>query len=159
MTLERKQWLEAMAQAAVDGGHIFPNMAACEAAEESNYGQSALARDDNNLFGMKQHQHPVYGTISLPTREFLGGSWKVVSANFVEYPDIKTCFQDRMATLKHLSGSYPHYAQALAAPGPFEYVIAVSKTWSTDPGRAAKVIGIYNEWYTPGSTVADSLNT
>jgi len=117
LTLERKTMARSDGASGPSmAGTFSPNMAACEAAEESNYGQSALARMTNNLFGMKQHQHPVYGTISLPTREFLGGSWKVVSANFVEYPDIKTCFQDRMATLKHLSGSYPHYATGSGGP-------------------------------------------
>ena len=86
LTDNDKQWLAQASAAAAEALHIYPQMAACEAGEESNYGQSMLAKADSNLFGMKQHQHPVYGTVSLPTREFLGGSWKVVSANFVKYP-------------------------------------------------------------------------
>lgn len=139
-------WLATTATAALDAGHVYPEMAACEAAEESNYGLSFLAREDNNLFGMKQHQHPAYGTVALPTREFLDGAWETVDATFVRYPDLKACFADRMATLVRLSSVYPHYAEALDAPGPIEYVLAVSKTWSTDPSRALKVIAIYNAW-------------
>lgn len=139
-------WLATTAEAALQGGHIYPEMAACEAAEESNYGLSLLAREDNNLFGMKQHQHPAYGTVSLPTREFLDGTWQVVDAKFVKYPDHKSCFADRMDTLTRMANYYPHYREALNAPGPIEYAMAVSKNWSTDPQRAAKVIGIYNEW-------------
>ncbi len=160
MTADQKQWLEQTAQAAVDGSHIFPNMAACEAAEESNYGHSTLARDGNNLFGLKQRSHPTYGTLSIPTREYLDGTWEIVDALWVKYTDIKSCFEDRMATLKRLANVYPHYAEALGAPGPFEYVMAVSKTWSTDPHRAANVIAIYNEWFAAdGTAVADGPYT
>lgn len=159
MTEEQKQWLQSTADAAVDGAHIFPNMAACEAAEESNYGQSTLARDGNNLFGLKQRSHPTYGTLALPTREYLDGTWEIVDALWVKYPDIKSCFEDRMATLRRLAPVYLHYAEALAAESPIEYVTAVSKTWSTDPARAKKVIAIYDEWFPGSSTVADSLNT
>ena len=61
-----KAWLIATAEAAKTGGHIFPEMAACEAGLESGhpdpqtgytmYGQSELAREGNNLFGTKQHE-------------------------------------------------------------------------------------------------------
>ena len=56
-----------------------------------------LAIQDRNLFGMKPHQHPEYGTASLPTREVLGDKWVEVEANWVSYPDLESCFADRMA--------------------------------------------------------------
>jgi flagellum-specific peptidoglycan hydrolase FlgJ len=127
--------------------HPFPAMAASEAALESNYGLSELARDANNLFGMKQHAHPTYLSLNLPTREFENGEWIAVpGAEWVKYPTLGDCFADRLATLKRLQSVYPHYAAALAAPDPETYVIEVSRTWSTDPTRAAKVISIYQEW-------------
>ena len=149
MTEQQKQWLDATADAAFAAGHIYPPMSACEAAEESNYGQSTLAREGNNLFGLKSRAHPIHGTLSLPTREYLDGSWKIVDALWVKYPNIQACFEDRMATIKRLSSAYPHYAEALAATDPIEYVRAVSKTWSTDLERASKCIAIYEEWLSP----------
>ena len=62
MTDEQRQFLAKAA--AAQARHVFPEMAACEAALESGFGKSGLAREDNNLFGMKQHPHPVYGTHS-----------------------------------------------------------------------------------------------
>lgn len=162
MTAAQKQWLDATADAAFAAHHIYPTMAACEAALESShkgiFGASQLAREDKNYFGMKQHKHPTYGTVSLPTKEFLEGEWELVDAFFVKYPTVEACFEDRMATLKRLSTVYPHYAEALAAEDPIDYVRAVSKTWSTDPDRAAHVIAIYEEWLAPDAA-ADSLNT
>ena len=144
LTPQQQQFLAATAKAAAAGNHVFPEMAACEAALESAWGSSELARQANNLFGCKQHQHPIYGTISIPTREFLNARWLTVDANWVKYPDLATCFADRMTTLRNLSGMYPHYAQALGAETPEDYVTQVSMSWSTDPDRAANCIEIYH---------------
>lgn len=134
-----RAWLEA-----VNAGHIWPEMAACEAALESGYGLSQLAREANNLFGMKMHLHPEHGTIALPTKEFLDGKWVACSANWEVYPDWKSCFQDRMSTLRRLAPKYPHYQAALNASSGSGYVFEVSKTWATDPERANKVLAIFD---------------
>lgn len=140
-------FIQKATQGATQAGHIFPQMAACEAALESAYGISGLAISANNLFGMKQHTHPIFGTLALPTKEFLDGAWKPVEAYWVKYPDLAACFEDRMATLQRLAPHYIHYAAALAAPDPLTYVVAVSQSWSTDPQRANKVIAIYHEYF------------
>jgi len=152
MSANQQEWIEETAQAATDSGHVFPEMAACEAALESAFGQSALAREGLNLFGLKQSTHPRYGTLALPTREFLDGDWTVVPANWIKYPTLADCFEDRMATLKRLAPVYPHYAAALAAPDAYTYVTEVSQTWSTDPDRASKVIAIYGQYFMAGTT-------
>lgn len=144
MTTLQKQFLQKAFAAAKKAAHVFPEMAACEAALESDYGRSQLAVQDSNLFGMKQHRHAIYGTHSLPTREFQNGEWITTTADWVSYPNWDACFQDRMATLLRLSSVYPHYAAALHAASGVTYVNEVSRTWSTDPHRAAKVLDIYD---------------
>jgi flagellum-specific peptidoglycan hydrolase FlgJ len=147
MTPEQMNWVKATAEEAASAAHVFPEMAAAEAALESSYGQSELAKEALNLFGIKQHKHPEYGTFNLPTREFEASEhkWVVVSAAWVEYPSIAKCFEDRIHTLSRLSTVYPNYARALTAPTPQKYVEWISKTWSTDPQRAEKVEAIYSE--------------
>lgn len=145
--IDLKAWLDATAEAAKNGGHTWPQYAACEAALESNYGQSLLAREDNNLFGTKQHVHPIYGTHNLPTKEFLDGKWIQVQAPWIKYPNLAACFDDRMTTLGKLRNMYPHYNAALIATDGETFVREVSKTWSTDPYRAQKVLGIYQRFY------------
>jgi flagellum-specific peptidoglycan hydrolase FlgJ len=146
MDIQKTNFLDSTSAAAESAGHIYPTMAACEAALESGYGTSGLAIADHNLFGMKQHSHPVYGTHVLPTREFENGEWEVVNANWVSYPSARECFQDRMTTLLRLSSVFEHYRNAVAAKDAITYVTEVSKTWSTDPERAKKVIDIYNAY-------------
>lgn len=131
---------------AIKANHPFAAMAAAEAALESNWGNSELAREGNNLFGMKQHAHPVCGTINLPTKEYLDGQWMACTSQWVEYPDWRACFADRLATLERLSNAYPHYKAALEAQDAETFVRQVSLTWSTDPNRADKVLSIYQEY-------------
>ena len=140
------QFLIKAAHAAQAAGHPFPDYAACEAALESGWGMSHLATEANNLFGQKQAHPPLAGTdtISLPTREFLHGAWVSVQANWVKFEDWAACFRGRRALLESLSTAYPNYKAALTATTGEEFVTAVSKTWSTDPGRAGKVLAVYD---------------
>ena len=142
----QRDFLDRASAEAVKASHPFPQMAACEAALESSWGNSQLAREGNNLFGMKQHAHPVCGTINLPTREFLDGKWMACTSQWVVYPDWASCFADRLATLQRLSNAYPHYKAALDAQDPETFVRQVSMTWSTDPQRAEKILSIYREY-------------
>lgn len=144
ITEQQQQFLMNAAIAAKAAGHIYPEMAACEAADESAWGTSELAAGDNNLFGCKQHDHPIYQTVSIPTREFTGKTWLTENAEWVKYPDLASCFADRMNTLRTLMSSYPHYGLALAASTPEEYVTEVSLSWSTNPTRAADCIALYH---------------
>src|SRR5437879_8283859 len=98
----QRDFLDRASAEAAKAGCPFPQMAACEAALESSWGNSQLAREGNNLFGMKQHAHPIYGTMTLPTREFMLGEWKQVTANWVSYHDLRGSFADRLATLHRL---------------------------------------------------------
>lgn len=149
-------FLDLAKSEAIKANHPFPRMAACEAALESAWGSSRLAREDCNLFGMKQHRHPIYGTMTLPTREWVGvekdtqdgnpDGWIQVKADWVKYPDWRACFADRLATLERLSNVYPEYRAALEAPDARTYIVEVSKKWSTDPGRAGKVQRIYDQY-------------
>ena len=152
----QRNFLDLATAEAIKANHPFARMAACEAALECTFGHSQLARESNNLLGMKQHCHPIYGTMTLPTHEFLNGAWTVVSANWVKYPDWRSCFADRLATLERLSNTYPHYKAALDAGDERTYITEVSQTWSSDPARAAKVLDIFQEYTAPapGGTVA-----
>jgi len=71
-----------------------------------------------------------------------------VGAQWVKFADWHGCFVERMRVLHGLSTEYPHYAAALAAKTGEEYVREVSKSWSTDPGRAEKVLAIYRGNFT-----------
>jgi flagellum-specific peptidoglycan hydrolase FlgJ len=140
-------FLRQASAAAHESGHIFPEYAACEAALESNWGQSRLAREANNLFGQKQSANDKNGaaTIAMPTQEFLRGRWITVVAHWARFADQAACFRARMALLHRLQQNYPAYARALSATTGEIFIEEVSRTWSTDPQRAAKVLAIHRQ--------------
>ena len=167
--MAREDFIKTTFLAAKQSGHIFPEYAVCEAALESDFGSSELALQGNNLFGMKQHIHPVYGTLNLPTHEWsaIHHAFEPTEAEWVKYPDLPSCFSDRMDTLKRLSVAkkkdgvtleYPHYAAALAATDGETFIREVSQHWSSDPKRAIKVLAIYAGYSPVIQAAAQSLN-
>lgn len=155
MDIQQQQYIRHAAQQAEQAGHIFPVMAACEAALESGYGTSRLSIEEHNEFGMKAHVaslHEVLKYIAMPTKEFIDHKWVSISATWCIYPDQAACFTDRMETLKRMAPHHPHYAAALAASNPIDYVTAVSQSWSTDPDRADKCVLIYSEYLSCSKT-------
>jgi flagellum-specific peptidoglycan hydrolase FlgJ len=143
----QRDFLNKAYKAACSAKHLYPEFAVCEAAVESAWGTSRLAIEANNLFGQKQSHPPLpqTTTLALPTREFLNNQWVTIEANWVKFAGWDDSFRARMALLKRLSATYPHYAAALAASSGEEFAIEVSKSWSTDPQRAAKVMEIHAE--------------
>jgi flagellum-specific peptidoglycan hydrolase FlgJ len=147
MTELQGEFLRTAFLAAAAAQHLFPEHAACEAALESSWGMSRLAREACNLFGQKQAHPPLpgTGTISMLTREFIRGEWTSVDAEWVKFRSLQACFEGRMQLLRRLSSAYSHYASALQAKSGEEFVTEVSKSWSTDPARAKKVLAIYDQ--------------
>jgi flagellum-specific peptidoglycan hydrolase FlgJ len=163
-TTLQDNFLRNASAAARAAGHIFPEYAACEAALESTWGQSRLAREANNLFGQKQSsekqsaekQSPDSvdgrdipdadaGVLAMPTQEYLHGRWVTVVARWARFSDPAACFGARMALLRRLEHSYPAYGRALAATTGEAFIEEVSRAWSTDPQRAAKVLAIQRQ--------------
>ena len=154
MNTDQRLFIQKSAAAARMVAHPFPEMAACEAALESNYGRSILAAMYFNYFGMKARKHEQYGVVTLPTQEFLHGEWQKVDAPFVKYPSADDCFADRINTLTRLASVYPEYKAALESTTPEDYIRHVSKTWSTDPARADKVLLIYRQYMKDAPQIA-----
>lgn len=120
--------------------HPWPDYAACEAALESAWGQSRLAREANNLFGEHQHHVPIYDTYKLHPNDNVDPK-----DDWVKFPSWRECFESQLATIRRLAatGNYPHYVAALAATDGRTYVKEVSKHWAQDPLRADHVLIIH----------------
>jgi hypothetical protein len=149
MTDPTKQWLLDMAALAKAAGHPFPEMAACEAGIDSAYGHSNLAKEANNLFGVRQRDPQVFETSEMPTREKKkDGTYQMNgNAGYIKYPTLLDCFADRITNITRLAPKYIHYAKALAAKDALEYVGQISRTWSNDPHRAANCAQVYHKYF------------
>jgi flagellum-specific peptidoglycan hydrolase FlgJ len=128
---------------AIASGHLFPEYAACEAALESEWGESELARAANNLFGQKQGgstEH--FEVIEIPTREYNKETeqWYTTTATWPKFPDWEWSFRARMTVLQRAPSLY---GLALAAKDGETFVREVSRHWATDPKRAEDVLATY----------------
>ncbi len=112
-----------------------------QAALESGWGESGLARAGNNLFGIKADSRWRGETLTLNTREFIKGQWVVVPALWRKYPSWQSSIDDHAAFLKQnprykacfLCTTAPAFAHALAQAG-----------YATDPDYANKLIALMN---------------
>lgn len=111
-----------------------------QAALESAWGQSQLARDAHNYFGIKAHgAHPF---ITLPTTEVVHGQSLRTAARFARYASMEECFADR----DRLICASRLYAEACAcAHDPEAFVRALAQHWATDPQYADKLLAVWRE--------------
>jgi flagellar rod assembly protein/muramidase FlgJ len=127
------------AQSAMQSTGVPASFTVAEAALESGWGESQLARDGKNLFGVKADPAWHGDVLTLNTREFLNGSWVMIPARWRKYANWQECMDDHAAFL-HQNHRYStcfkcqtgeSFAQAVAQAG-----------YATDPTYAEKLISI-----------------
>lgn len=130
----------AVASAKASG--VLASITIAQAALESGWGESGLAKTGNNLFGIKADSRWRGQTLTMNTKEFIKGQWVVVPALWRKYPSWQASMEDHAAFLRRnprykacfLCTTGPAFARALAQAG-----------YATDPAYADKVIGVMKQ--------------
>ena len=105
-TTAQQAFINEVAPGAIAAQHTYGVPAAvtiAQAIDESAWGQSSLAAQDNNMFGIKG-SGPA-GSVSLPTQEFENGQWVSITAQFRVYNNVAESIADH-ANLLATSGYY-----------------------------------------------------
>ncbi|NVY97013.1 SH3 domain-containing protein [Lactobacillus sp. DCY120] len=135
---EQQAFLAAIKEGALEGWRqygILPSITAAQAILESYWGQSQLATDGHNLFGIKGQYEGQ--SITYPTREYVNGKYITIQAQFRKYPDWASSIIDhgyflnvnsRYANLIRET-DYRRVAQLLSQDG-----------YATDPNYAQSLI-------------------
>ena len=152
MTREQfvKTYYPAAAKAA-QGTGIFPQVMISQAIIESSGrvdgvwmpGQSLLARQANNYFGIKADPAWKGDTISLKTGEYLNGQYVTITGKFRKYATIGDSFADYISFLK----KNPRYTTAgvFSASTPESQAVALQKAgYATDPNYSKLIVGVMN---------------
>ena len=71
---------------------VLPSVSAAQAILESGWGQSRLAIDGKNLFGIKGDYNGDY--VVMPTQEYVNGCWITINAAFRKYPTWNESVED-----------------------------------------------------------------
>ena len=104
MTPSRQAFLDSIKQGAIDGWNqygVLPSVTAAQAILESAWGQSALATEGHNLFGIKGSYNGQ--SIYMNTREVGAGGSYYVNAAFRRYPNNAASVKDHGAFLANNS--------------------------------------------------------
>ncbi|MFV0529668.1 MAG: glucosaminidase domain-containing protein [Lachnospiraceae bacterium] len=91
--------------------NIYASVMVAQAILESAWGQSQLALQANNLFGIKGSYNGQFVTMS--TQEYENGEWITVDAQFRKYPSISESFRDNADKIRNgVSWNSSYYSGA-----------------------------------------------
>lgn len=118
---------------------LFPSVVLAQAALESGWGQSSLAFEHHNHFGIKANKAWTGKFVLMPTREVIKGEERVVNAKFRKYDTSLDSFKDRNQFLAE--NQRYQAAGVFDAKTPEAQVIALQKAgYATDPNYANAII-------------------
>ncbi|MBI4492533.1 MAG: glucosaminidase domain-containing protein [Chloroflexi bacterium] len=123
--------------------HIPASVTVAQAILESSWGESRLAREANNYFGIKAHTEigPA-GLVWMPTAEVLDGQDVRVTEVFRAYNNLGESVRDHHRFLLE----QPRYKAALGVSDPAVFVQRVAAAgYSTDPGYVDKVLTLIQQ--------------
>ncbi|MGG6311279.1 glycoside hydrolase family 73 protein [Paenibacillus macerans] len=140
--MNNNEFIEAVAPAAVAQfrqSGVPASLTIAQAALESNWGTSGLARQANNLFGIKG-SGPA-GSLILPTTEYRGGKTVRVNAAFRKYRTWSESIADHAKLL-----SANRYAGARNRTGPEAARAVAAAGYASDPKYADKLIRLMDSY-------------
>lgn len=110
-----------------------------QAALESAWGASQLAKRGCNLFGIKADRAWTGPTIDMDTAEVINGKRVIVPAKWRAYPDWLACMLDRAAFFR----KNPRYGKCFDCTTGEGWAHAVQAAgYATDPQYADKIISV-----------------
>lgn len=140
--VKKEEFVEKIAPIAQDEQqkyHIFTSITIAQAALESNWGQSELATQYYNLFGVKSDTGGL-----MTTKEYVNGQWIVVRARFAIYQSWRESIEQHTALfVDGTSWDSSHYQAVLSADNYVEAAQALQQRgYATDPNYAQKLISL-----------------
>ncbi|MBC1458829.1 glucosaminidase domain-containing protein [Listeria newyorkensis] len=124
---------------------ILTSITLAQAILESDWGNSGLATDGRNLFGIKgRYQND---SVTMPTQEYENDTWVTVDAAFRKYPTWFESLDDHASLfLKGTSWDKDKYREVVQAKDHRTAANALQKSgYATDPGYAAKLIDLIEQ--------------
>lgn len=125
---------------------VLPSIIIGQAILESNWGQSQLASEYNNLFGIK-----AYGdgpSVHMETEEYVNETWITINGEFRAYSSWEESMDDHTQLFVNgVSWNQQLYHQVLLAQGYREAANALQEAgYATDPDYAAKIINMIENY-------------
>ncbi len=143
-TAAQRAFIDAIAPGALAAQRTYGVPAAvtiAQAIDESNWGQSTLASDDHNLFGIKGNGPA--GTVALPTHEVYNGETVSITAQFRVYHDLGQSIDDHG---KLLADSAAYTTAMASRNSPNSFANALTGVYATDPSYGTSLISLMRQY-------------
>lgn len=126
---------------------ILPSIILAQAALESNYGHSELAKDYHNLFGVKTEADDPQG-IDFMTSEYVDGEWIEIKDRFKVYPSWEESLRKHSELIYYgTSWDENFYSDVLEGKNYHAQAKGLqSAGYATDPNYAKKIIEMIEYW-------------
>lgn len=126
---------------------VLPSITLAQAILESNWGQSTLAKDYHNLFGIKATDPNASQLMT--TKEYVNGKWITIRARFAVYSSDEGSMKAHALLFVNGTRWNPRqYQDVLAAKDYAQAAAALHKDgYATDPDYAAKLINVIKTWH------------
>lgn len=143
--LSRQEFVEKLAPHAKElqqGYGVLPSIILGQAILESNWGQSQLASEYKNLFGIKASGNQP--KISLETKEYMNEQWITIQGDFKVYSTWEESLDDHTMLFVNGTNWNPQlYAYVLTATDYKQAAQALQTAgYATDPDYANKIISV-----------------
>jgi flagellum-specific peptidoglycan hydrolase FlgJ len=143
-TGSQQAFIDAVAPGAIAAQRKYgvpASVTIAQAIDESGWGQSTLATQDHNLFGIKG-TGPA-GSVSLPTQEYQGGQLVTSTNSFRAYHSTAQSIDDH-GRLLATSG---YYRQAMAdRQNPNAFAHSLTGIYATDPSYGTKLVSLMQQY-------------
>lgn len=128
-----------------DKNDLYPSVMIGQAILESGYGQSRLAKEAHNLFGIKytvSTDQKKYDHYEIASNEFVNGKMELLPASFRKYDSFSDSLQDNADLLKKGLSGNPAYYKGTWRKNALTYqeaTKALTGKYATDPAYDKKL--------------------
>lgn len=126
---------------------VLASVSMAQAMLESHYGQSQLAANYYNLFGVKTEATDPDG-VDLQTQEFVNEEWVTITDRFKVYKDWEESMTKHAELIYYGTSWNPDFYQAVREGTTYKEQARglQSAGYATDPDYADKLIAMIEEW-------------
>ena len=144
----KEEFINKVKDGAIEGWKkhkILPSVSIAQAILESNWGRSKLAKEANNLFGIKGDYKGESMTVK--TKEWDGSKMIDVDAGFKKYPSWNESIEDHGTFFTSTDWRKNNYKNVIGENNYKDMAKALSDSgYATDPAYASKLINIVEEY-------------
>lgn len=144
----KNDFIDKVKDGAIEGWKkhkILPSVSIAQAILESNWGRSKLAKEANNLFGIKGDYNGE--SLTVKTKEWDGSKMIDVDAGFRKYPSWNESIEDHGTFFTSTDWRKDNYKNVIGETNYKDMANALSDSgYATDPAYATKLINIVEEY-------------